>query len=248
MSAKSRSVSDPNSKGSASFLWVIVAVLAIAAIVIGVVVWQSKGKAAEEVAAQRVELGFTPTFDGNDVRLAADNAKADAPEVSLYEDFSCHYCADLAEATDDQMLQEIRNGNLVVTVNPLTFLDGVNAQNEPNIGHSAAAAAATTALADMGEFDAWWTLRAVLMDKQAEIYNQWSDEDFAEAAKAAGASDEAAEAIKAGKYYDQAVETAKKNAKELEDQTGSVSSPRVLLDGKDVQVSSTDEWIDAVLK
>ncbi|AWB82565.1 hypothetical protein C3B44_09585 [Corynebacterium yudongzhengii] len=240
-SSKSRSVSDPTSKGSSSFLWVIVAVLAVAAVVIGLVVWQSQGQAASELAErENTEVSAEMNYEGNTITLAAPDAN-DPEQVDLFEDFSCGYCAQLAQNTDQQMLEEIENGNLAVTIHPMNFMDNGNE------GHSTSAAAATLALADKGETEAYWNLREILFEDQQDIFNQWDDDDFANAAEAVGASSEAVDAIRDGEYKDRANEVGKSNAETMQDAVGEVSTPRVMQDGEDVSVTDINSWIDEVL-
>lgn len=253
MSTKSRSVSDPNAKGSSSFLWVIVALLVIAAIVIGIVVWQSQGQRTSHLADRELaDVSAEMEYSDNTITLAASGADG-AEEADLYEDFSCGYCGQLAQATDERMLEEIEAGNLIVNIHPMVFLDwgggGTPASAaEASEGHSTAAAAAELALADKGEVDAFWNLREVMMTDQQEIFNQWGDEDFANAAAELGATDEAVEAIRNGDYLDEAKEVGIANAEKMQEAAGEVSTPRVIHDGEDIPNEQIDQWIDVVLE
>ncbi|GAB3946993.1 DsbA family protein [Corynebacterium tapiri] len=243
-STKTRSVSDPNKKSSANFLWVLLALLLVAALVIGLVVWQSQGKRTSHLAERdNTEVNAVMEYNPADgaITLKSQSAGENAEEVGLYEDYSCPHCGELANATDERMLQEIDNGKLVVNVHPLNFLDR-NAE-----GHSTASLAALLALADKGETNAWWNLREVIFEEQQDIYNQWSDDDFANAAKELGASEDAVKAIRDGAYIDEAKKIAETNANYLQEKTGNVSSPRILQDGKDVEVQDPAQWIDKVL-
>lgn len=240
-SAAKRSVADPRSNKSSSFLWVIVAVLAIAAIVIGLVVWQSNGKRTADLA-ERATINYTGEMEYNDgvVTLKAADVAEGAPEVSLYEDFSCSHCADLAVATDTQMLDEIQKGNLIVNIHPLNFLDkGAD-------GHSTRALAGLLPLAQAGDTNAYLNLRQLLFEDQQSVYNQWGPEKFAESAAAFGASDEALNEIKKGDVAE-ANAVAQANADELNELTGSVSSPRVLRDGKDLEIQDLHQWVTEVV-
>ncbi|RNE49712.1 DsbA family protein [Corynebacterium alimapuense] len=239
----SNKVSDPNSKGGSGFLWAIVAVVAIAAIVIGYIVWSSQGAKTEYVADREVtEVTFSAVVDDNAVTLAADDVAADVPTVDLFEDYSCHYCSLLAEQTDEQMQEAIEAGELVVNIRTMNFLDQTGTD-----GHSTMAAAAVLATADSGDAELFWNYRTLLLEDQEDIYNQWSNEDFAEAAAQLGASDEVAEAIRSGEYQEQAEDLTASNIALLDEETGEVSSPRVLQDGQDVDVEDISQWMDVVL-
>ena len=182
--------------------------------------------------------------------LKAADAK-DAPEVELYEDYSCPHCSDLAKETDDQMKEKIEQGKLIVKVRTLNFLDG--SQNgiesiKSNEGHSSKAAAAIEQVAKSGDVQLYWNLRAYLMDEQSKVYNKWEMKDFAQAAKSLGADKDTVKAIEdAPVGKGNAVVTA--NYEKLEADTGRVSSPRIIKDGKDIpedDKTSIMEWVDLV--
>lgn len=241
--SKSTKVSNPNAKGGSGFIWAVVAVIAIAAVVIGYIVMSGQGKKTEHLAdRETVDVAFTSDFSDNAVTLKADNVKADAPEVDLYEDFSCSYCGQLAENTDADMQAAIEAGDLVVNVRTLNFLDRGNID-----GHSTRAAAAVLAVAEAGETDVYWNYRAALMEEQADIYNKWSNDDFADAAKQLGASDAVVEKIRSGENVEAAEALATANAEKLNTETGTVSSPRVIQDGKDVDSPDINQWLKVVL-
>lgn len=239
----STKVSDPNKKGGAGFLWAIVAVVVIAIVVIGYIIFSGQGAKTEHLADREYEeVAFTADYHDGMVTLAAEGAPEDAAEVHLYEDFSCPHCATLAENTDADMKNAIEDGQLVVNVHPLNFLDRGNTD-----GHSTQAVAAMLAIAEVEDPALYWNYRSVLMEEQEDIYNKWSNDDFANAAEELGAPGDVVGSIRNGEYHDQAVEVAQGNAQQLEEQTGSVSSPRVLQNGQDVEVADINQWIDAVL-
>lgn len=239
----STKVSDPNAKGGSGFLWAIVAVVVIAIAVIGYIIYSGQGARTEHLADREFEqVGFEADFAGDTVTLAAGNVAEDAPEVELYEDFSCPYCATLAENTDEDMKNAIEDGQLVVNVHTLNFLDNGNAD-----GHSTKSLAALLAIEETGDPALYWNYRSVLMEEQEDIYNKWSNDDFANAADELGAPGEVVDAIRDGAYTEQAVEVGESNAARLEEQTGNVSSPRVLQNGQDVEVQDINQWVEAVV-
>lgn len=241
--SKSTRVSDPNAKGGSGFLWAIVAVIAIAAVVIGYIVVSGQGKSTEHLAdRENIEVSFSSTLEDNAVTLSAAAPAADAPVVDLYEDYSCSYCAMLAHNTDEQMQKAVETGDLIVNVRTLNFLD------RDTVGHSTRAAAAAYTLAEAGETGAYWNLRDVLMEGQEDIYNKWTNDDFADAAEKVGASADSVRKIRDGESVEAVQKLATANAEKLNEETGSVSSPRVVQDGKDVDVADINQWLDVVLK
>ncbi|MHA2789743.1 DsbA family protein [Corynebacterium sp. S7] len=239
-----KKVQNPNEKGNTAFLWTIIAVIVIAAVAVGLIVFNGRSDKAAAVAENMTDVnGVSMSFnkDAGIVTLEAENANASVPSAELFEDFSCHYCAQLSADTDTQMLQEIEGGNLAVDIRPLTFLDR---GAEGNSTHALAAALAT---ADSGDAKLYWNFREYLMANQQQIYNSWNGDDYANLAEQFGADSETVKAIRDGAYTDDATRIGQGNADYLNEKTGEVSSPRVLVDGKDVDVPQINQWIDAVV-
>lgn len=239
----SNKVKSPNEKSN-GFIWAIVGVLVVAVIVIAFIVYSGQGAKTEWVADREFEdVQLDAERDGEVITLRSDNATADTPVASLYEDFSCPHCSDLAVETDDQMRDVVEAGDLVVTINPLHFMDRENAE-----GHSHAALAASLAVLEHGDTDLYWNYRTLLMEEQDQVANQWDAEDFANAAAEMGAPTAAVEAINNGDLLEEAQSVGDANATTLEDQTGSVSSPRVLQDGQDIAEQNIFDWINVAIQ
>lgn len=235
----SQKVVNPNQKSN-GFLWALLAVVLIAVAVIGYVVVSGRGAKTDNAAQMtQQDVAFVLSTDGDALVLKSANASDDTPVVELFEDYSCPHCADLAEATDQQMKQAIEDGKLIVRIRTLNFLDrGVED------GHSHKAGAAALAVAKSGDAKLYWNYRTLLMQDQAKIWNKWSNDDFATAAQKLGAGDEVVNEIKNAALMDEFTKIAADDQKYLEDTTGTVSSPRVLKDGKDITLS--DNWVSEV--
>lgn len=239
----SNKVQNPNQGGSKNFLWAMVAIVVIAIVVVGFIVIQGQGAKASKLGDRDfADTSMTMEVGSDSITLAAANASADAKAVQLFEDFSCHYCAQLAENTDDDMKAQIEDGNLVVELKPLNFLDQKNID-----GHSTHALAAALSVADANDPALFWNFRTFLLEDQDELVNQWSDDDFADGIAALGADSSVVDAIRNGDNLQRAYDMGEANGTELTESTGSLSSPRVLQDGKDVDVADINQWIPAVL-
>lgn len=239
----SNKIKSPNQKSN-GFIWAIVGVLVVAVIVIAFIVYSSQGAKTEWVADQEFEnVELEAERDGETITLASANATAETPVASLYEDFSCPHCGELAVQTDDQMRDVVEAGELVVNLNPLHFMDRGNAD-----GHSHAALAASLAVLEHGDTDLFWNYRALLLEEQDQVANQWGTEDFANAAAEMGAPNEVVDAINNGDFVGEAQSVGEANATTLEEETGSVSSPRVLQDGQDIAEDNIFGWIDVALQ
>lgn len=241
----STKVVNPNTGGSKGFLWALLALLLIGALVIGLIVYNGRGAQSDRQAEkiQNVD-GVNLEFTDSTFTLSGEGADG-AKEAALYEDFSCHYCAELAEKTDDKMLDKIKSGELTVKIHPMVFLDGTGAQYNP--GHSTQALAAVLALADKGEGEAFWNMRKQLLEQQQSLYGSADADKLADMAKDLGASRDAVDAIRNGEYEDRAKEVGEANEQDLVDKTGELSSPRVLVDGKDVESNPIENWVDDLL-
>lgn len=240
----STKVSNPNSTGGKGFLWAILALLLVGALVIGLIIYNGRGALADRIA-ENVEPvdGVNMELTDNTITLSGENSE-NAKEASIYEDFTCHYCADLATKTDDQMLEKIKSGELKVHIHPMVFLDGTGAKY--SVGDSTNLLAAALTLADKGETEAYWNLRKALLEEQQSLGGVTPDQ-LADMAKSVGASKDAVNAIRDGEYVDKATELGEANEKDLQDKTGELSSPRVLVDGKDVESNPLENWIDDLL-
>lgn len=240
----SRAVANPNSSGNNTFWWALGALLLIGALVIGLIVYNGRGAKADRIAEQTESIdGVSVTYANNVVTLSPKDGTG--KKAALFEDFSCSYCAQLSRETDAEMIKNIEDGKLTVDIYPLTFLDGSGVTYME--GHSTRALAATLALIERDEMQAYWNLRKLLMEQQQTVYNSDNDK-LADYAKDFGASKEAIEDIRNGKYMEQAREVGDANAKYLQDTTGELSSPRVLVDGKDVESNPLSDWMKDLLK
>ncbi|AWB84595.1 DsbA family protein [Corynebacterium liangguodongii] len=244
-----RKVQNPNEKSGAGFIWAVIAVIAIAAVVIGLIVFNGRNKQNEAAAARTIQVeNLAVSYTEGDAffTLSAKDGGSEAKSVDLFEDFSCPHCGELAEATDGQALEKIQAGELEVKVHPMVFLDGQGAQYTP--GHSTRALAAELALAANGEAQALWNLRAMLFAEQQSVYNKVDNDDLADRAKEFGASDEAVAAIREGEFEEAAKDVGGKNLDYQNEKTGQAYTPRVMRDDKDlVEGQEINTWVEAAL-
>ena len=240
-------VSDPNAKGGNGFIWGVGVLLVIIAVVIGYIVWN--GKQSDDGIE---DVNMTMECSDGAITLKGENATDDTPEVDLYEDYSCPHCAELAAATDGDMKQAIEDGKLIVHVRTLNFLDGKDIEGQD--GYSTKAAAAMSELAKSGDVKTYWNLRDFLMQNQQSVANKWETGDIADQAKELGAEDDVVESMK-DVDIKQGNKVAKTNYDKLDKETGSVSSPRIVQNGKDVPSEKDQkagknlgDWVEIVTK
>lgn len=234
----SNKIKSPNEKSN-SFLWALLAIGLIAVIVVGYIVFNGKNAKTDNVVngytAEKVD--FDMEYKDNAITLKSSKANDSTPSVELYEDYSCPHCADLAVATDADMKKAIEAGELVVHIRPLNFLDRGN-----NDGHSTRADSAALAVAETGNAEDYWNIRGLMMTAQKDIYSKWSLEDFSKAAEKLGIDKDTVQKIADGSERQAAVDLGKANGDKLQADTGTVSSPRVIQNGKDIENIQT--WVD----
>ena len=92
-----RKVQNPNEKGNRAFIWAILAVLAIALLVIGIIVYNGKENRSAAMQEEMIDvtgLNVEWNEDEDIIYLTGEN-NDDANSAELFEDFSCSYCAEL---------------------------------------------------------------------------------------------------------------------------------------------------------
>lgn len=104
-----------------------------------------------------------PNAVGTDaIAIHADDAKADAPLVSIYQDYQCPPCA-RAETTFGPHLEALaKSGDIRLEVHTMTFLDGSRQNN-----HSTTAAVAAACADSQGYYPQY---NAALYNNQADGY------------------------------------------------------------------------------
>lgn len=228
----STKIKSPNEKSN-GFLWALLAVLLIAAVVVGYIFINGKNAKIEKVTegVTKTNVDFNLVAKDNAYELKSAKATDSTPQVELYEDFSCPHCSDLAIATDEDMRKAVEAGELIVNVRTLHFLDNGN-----NDGHSTRAGDALRVVAESGDASGYWNFRDLLMKKQKEIYSKWTMKEFSDAARQVGVSEATATKIaELPADHAQGVAMFKANEDKLKADTGKVSSPRIIKNGKDIE-------------
>ena len=243
----SQKIKAPNSKGGSGFLWIVVAILAIAAVVVFLVVRNNTG--GDQLAAEmpQEDVNFTVAREGSSVVLASQDLKEDAPVVEIFEDFSCPHCAGLAEADHEDSLQALNEGKVKIKFNFLNFLDG------EATGSSTRGAAVALAVAETGNAKAFWNAHSEFLTNQTEVARKWDYEEFGQALQAYDLDQSVIDSISKGEVQDAVLPVVKANADDLTEREGSVSSPLVYADGKRVELkkgsdNKVQSWVPDVVK
>ncbi|WP_238596987.1 DsbA family protein [Corynebacterium heidelbergense] len=243
----SKKIKSPNKSGGRGFLWAVLAIIAIAAMVVALLAWQGSQKDSIEGKMPQQDVNFTAKVDGSAVELASPNLKDGAPTVEIFEDFSCPHCAELNEADQGDVRQALNDGRLKVRYNLLTFMD----RKGPDA--STREAGAAMAVAKTGNAKAFWNLHDYLMEEQATVVNQWGNEELGKAASAYDLDGSVVDSIKNSEAEKLGEEVGKANGDELTKRIQTVSSPVVFVDGKQYQIKAGPDgkpksWVSDVVK
>lgn len=229
----------PNSKSGSGFLWGIIAIIAIAATVIGVIVVKNSD--------DKVSSGINAdiAINGDAIQLRSSNAAKDAKVVDLYEDYSCHYCAQLDKESGTQLRDAIESGKIVLNIRNLTFL------NKEVNDSSLRSASAALAAAKSGDSSLYWKMRTYLFDNQPSIVGKWDIPQYQTELKDLGASAGTVNSVASKEGREGAERMASRNAETLKEKIGEVSSPHVFVDGKQLifgKDAEFDNWVEVALK
>lgn len=234
-----RKVENPNKKGNTAFIWAVLAVLAIALVVIGLIVFNGRENRSAAIKEGMIDVeGINVAWNEDEDIIHLTGSNADAKTAELFEDFSCTHCADLHIASDEAMIEKLKAGEINVDLRPMTALD------KGEEGHSTKALAAELALFANGDLAQAFTIRDYLFQNQQSAYNKYDNDGFADMASDYEASKEAVQDIRDGKYLETAKRMGANNMKYQEDETGEAWTPRVLVDGKDIEdiEGKRDDW------
>ena len=222
----SQQIKAPNSRGGSGFVWVVVAILAIAAVVIGLFVWKqsTKNNIAEEMPQQ--DVNFTVSAKDGAIELASDKLKKDAPTVEVFSDFSCPHCSDLVKADHEDMHKALTDGDVKVVFRFLNILD-----QKPGASSTRGGAVAY-AIAKTGNAKAFWNMHDKMYLDQAEVARTWGWEELGKAAEAYDIDPGLVEKIKKGEVQNEDSSMFDKNSKILTDRGQQVSTPQVFANGK----------------
>ncbi|NLE81917.1 MAG: DsbA family protein [Rhodococcus sp.] len=244
MSSKDNHKPQPESSKSTYILGGL-AVLVIAVIVIGGVILQNQrseplndgygGVKNSEVEVQAQENGV--------VLMGTPDA---ATTIDLFEDPMCPACRLFEERYGQQMAQAVDDGEIAVRYHLMNFRDEASASGD----YSTRVIAATTCVADSGDAIAYSAFHTALFDEANQPGegggSDPSNEELAQLARDAGASDDAATCIESGAGMEQAAAHAAASSDTLS-AAGANSTPTVLHNGTVIDPFGDADWIANLL-
>lgn len=231
---------EPTSSKS-TFILGGVAVVVIAVLVIGGVLWQAdSGKSRNEGYGGVQNSAVQVTIEDNGVaRLGLPDA---ATTIDVFEDPMCPYCAELEHKHGQELAQAIDDGKVAVRYHMLAFLDQLSASGD----YSTRSVAAAQCVAQTGDAIAYSAFHTALMSPDNQPAERGSsdhsNDDLAQMARDAGASDDAAQCIADGTRVEQARADAEAG-RQLLATTGASGTPAVIHNGTVIDAFGNDNWV-----
>lgn len=229
----SKSKYQPTKPSSTPTYLMIGALVAIAAVVIGLVYWNSN-RTKGSADLQALETSAT-------IKVGKD----DAPVIDVFEDALCPICGQFEKQYGTSIVDAVNSGKLAVRFHMLNFLD----QQSGSKDYSSRAAGAARCVASDRNDKVFLTFHSALFDAQPSE-GGGSDHDnaaLAKIAKDAGASDGAVQCVQDGKLTADARTSADEASTQLSKAIGRVATPSVLHDGKDVDAVGDPNWLTSIL-
>lgn len=218
------------------------AVLVIAVVVIGGVLWsanRSKPRNEGYGGVSNTAVQVSTDTEGV-VRLGLPDAPT---TIDVFEDPMCPYCAQLEHTNGQEMAQKIDEGTLAVRYHTLDFLNRLSASGD----YSSRAAGALMCVADSGNAIAYSAFHGALFTPENQPpENGKTDHDNAELAtiaKDAGADEASATCIADGAKVEQATAAAQAGREALA-ATGAAGTPAVITsDGTVIDALGDPDWV-----
>ncbi len=234
--------SNPSNNRTQLIIGGVAVVVIIAIIVVGLVLNRQQTATQAEGYGASTQSVATASADGVvTVTRPGSSAKA---TIDVYEDALCPACAELERQFGQQINQELDNGNLTVNYRMVDFL---NPRSHSGDYSSRAAGALLCVAQNSGSQPGVYMSfhSAVFAPENQPAENGSSDlsnQQLADLAKAAGASDPAVACIAAGQQVQAATAAATTFMADLDQITGGrAGTPTVVMDGKPVQLNS--DWL-----
>lgn len=149
-------------------------VVVLLVVLIGVLVWAATRGGGTDAAGSANSLP-----DGGGVSIGP-GVEADVPQVRIYEDFQCPWCGRLENSVGDPLTEKAEAGEINLTFQIMSFLDG-------SLGNDSSTRAANAALCadDAGVFVPFHASVYANMGQEGQGY---TDEQFEQWAQDAGLS------------------------------------------------------------
>ncbi|MGO1948082.1 MAG: DsbA family protein [Mycobacteriaceae bacterium] len=239
----SQKIKAPNDKNR-SFIWGIVALVAICAVVIAFMV--INGRKGGDVDLASADVDFDVALEDGVVTMRGQDAAEDAPAVDIFEDYSCTHCADLAEVDSDSLQKAVGDGEMNVDLHTVKFVDEET---------STRTGAVALAIADTGDAGAFWGFHKKAFEDQATVSRDWEFEELADAADQVGVDSGVVDSIRDESVLEEYSPMLDANGEELGQRMGDqAATPAIFVGGEQFPLQQDPEnpgamkdWVPDVL-
>jgi len=218
-----------------------IALVVIAVLVIGGVLWQSRSTEARNEGYGAVSNSAVEVTLDDDGTILVGLPSA-STTIDVFEDPMCPYCAELEHKHGQELAEAIDGGTLAVRYHMLAFLDRLSASGD----FSTRAVAASQCVAESGDAIAFSRFHADLLSPDNQPAeggsSDHSNDDLAQMARDAGASDDTVACIADGTRVEQAAVSAEAG-RQLLATTGATGTPAVIHDGTVVDTFGNENWV-----
>jgi len=231
-----------DSSSNKGMLYTVLALVAVAVVVLGGVIWLNRD------GGQATPVTFGETSDAN-IELTDTGVIAvgdpSAPTVQIWEDFMCPACAQFEGQFGGQIASAVQEGEVRTEFHILNFQNRASGSGE----YSTRAIAAMQCVAAGESVETFFSVKNSYFAQQPTGGGDLSPDELADAAEAAGASEDTAACIREvenGDAMDKAEDTAKNAQRTAQDVIGRVSTPSVAHDGTEVDWNNPT-WLDEII-
>lgn len=217
------------------------ALVVIAVVVIGGVLWQNSRSAPRADGYGSVQnTAVTSSVDESGVvTLGAPGA---GTTVDIFEDAMCPFCGELENTYGQELAQKIDGGTVAVRYHMLDFLNQLSASGD----YSTRAAAASQCVAAAGDGPTYSAFHSTLFSPDFQPEENGSsdhtNEELASIAADAGAPDDVVQCITAGAGVAAAADDAATASAALS-AVGAQGTPTVVVDGTIVDTDGNTAWV-----
>ena len=230
-------------KKNNGMLITVAALIAIAVLVLGGVVWMAQrgGEANPITFGETADESIDITETG--VILVGEQ---DAPTVQIWEDFNCPACASFEGQNGERLATAVEAGDLRVEYHSLDFQNGASTSGE----YSTRAIAAIQCVAAKDSMAAFFDVKnAYYANQPAGQGGDLTAGELADIAESSGANADSVECIgnvETNGGMDKAADSAENAQRSIREVAGSVSTPTVAYEGEVVEITDP-AWLDDIL-
>ena len=230
-------------KSNNGMLITVAALIAIAVLVLGGIVWMSqRGGDANPITFGETNDELIQVSDKGVVTVGQESA----PTVQIWEDYMCPACASFEGQNGERIASAVEAGDLRVEFHTLNFLNGQSGSGE----YSTRALAAIQCVAAKDSLPVFFDVKnAYFAEQPAEGGGDRTPGELADIAEAAGANADSVECIgnvETNGGMDKASDSADNAQQSIREITDRVSTPTVAYEGEVVEISNP-AWLDEII-